>query len=92
MKYTTLTDKIKKLLNDKFEGSFRDYCDDNDIQMYLGSWTDNHGDIEYELNDNALNDCKRGAVEYVKNHQNEFGITDDTIDDAVDYILTEIEF
>lgn len=92
MKYTTLTDKIKKLLNDKFEGSFKDYCDDNDIPMYLDSWTDNHGDIECELNDNALSDCKCGAVEYVKSHQNEFGITDDTIDDAVDYILTEIEF
>lgn len=94
-----LTDKQIALINDKFAGTFYEYCEDHEISPYSSTWFDADGHFEYDLDDDALADWRCEVYDYIKDNLKDFGFTqkqiydkyDDIMDAIYDYVYLELE-
>ena len=88
-----LTDTQIQLIDDKFSGTFYEYCEDNELKPHVAEWIDSDGCPDYEINDDALADWKHDCFQYIEQHPAEFGIKDfddDMSDEVYDYVYNKL--
>lgn len=85
-----LQENTIKLIDEKFGGTFYEYCEDRDIKPHSADWVDSDGCPDYELNEDALADWQCLCYDYIMNNLADFGFTAKEIDDNIDDISDAI--